>query len=304
MSILNSILPIIMALIGGYIVGRILPISVRSFLVKLTIPLVWALLFLIGSEFGEVISSAGSVVQVLKGAALFAVFTTLVPCLLIFAAGTRGERKTQQARQGFSLRLVWPPLKECAIALLMVALGSGFFLLNHDLFADALTLPSSSTFLLVLIFLVGIDLTQIRLDARWFSLAVLSVPMLVVIGSLLGAVLASWATGESLAVSMALSSGFGWFTLSSVMIGDHLGQTYGTMALMTDLMRELLAIMLLYAIGVFHPKVSIGSAGATALDSTLPIIKQACQPEAVPLALVSGFILTILAPIFISAFLS
>ncbi|WP_235801967.1 lysine exporter LysO family protein [Halopseudomonas pelagia] len=143
-----------------------------------------------------------------------------------------------------------------------------------------------------------------HLDARWFSRSTLAVPAFVVVGSLLGAMVASWITGESLKTSFALSSGFGWFTLSSVLIGDTLGQTYGTMALMTDLFRELLAIVLLYAIGRHDPQVSIGSAGATALDSTLPIIKQACSPDAVPMALVSGFLLTILAPVFITFFLT
>ena len=69
---------------------------------------------------------------------------------------------------------------------------------------------------------------------------------------------------------------------------------------MTDLLRELLAITVLYALGRHQPQVGIGSAGATALDSTLPIIKQACSPDAVPLALVSGFLLTLLAPVFIT----
>ncbi|MBO9706153.1 MAG: LysO family transporter, partial [Arthrobacter sp.] len=56
--------------------------------------------------------------------------------------------------------------------------------------------------------------------------------------------------------------------------------------------------------GSSHPHAGIGSAGATALDSTLPIIKQACSPEAVPTAMVSGLILTVLAPIAITTALA
>lgn len=121
---------------------------------------------------------------------------------------------------------------------------------------------------------------------------------------MVGGTIAAWLTGETMQVSLALSSGFGWFTLSSVLVGDALGQTYGTMALMTDLLRELLAIVVLYALGRHLPQMGIGSAGATAMDSTLPIIKQACSPDVVPVAVVSGFLLTLLAPVLIAAFLA
>lgn len=240
----------------------------------------------------------------MKAAAIFSVCTTTVPCMLIVLFRTKQRRLPVNQRQPFRLRLIWPPLKECLIALSMVALGGVLYLLQERVLGGGLALPSSSMLLLLLIMLVGIDLTQIKLDARWFSRSVLIVPVAVVIGSLFGGAIAAWMTGESMKVSLALSSGFGWFTLSSVMIGDALGQTYGTIALMTDLLRELLAIVVLYALGRHQPQVSIGNAGATALDSTLPIIKQACSPDAVPLALVSGFLLTLLAPVFISVILT
>ncbi|MDQ7990691.1 MAG: lysine exporter LysO family protein [Candidatus Dactylopiibacterium sp.] len=303
MPLIQSILPIVLALAAGYLAGRRMPAPLKARLIRLIAPLVWLLLFLIGAEFGEVISSARSVGHVLRTAGIFAALTTLLPCALICFTRRRAAPQATP-RGGFRLEQVWPPLKECGIALLMVLLGCAFFLLNHALLAGALRLPSSPAFLLLLIVLVGVDLTQVRLGAHWFSAATLSVPGLVVAGSLLAAVAASWLTGESLKVALALSSGFGWFTLSSVLVGAQLGQTYGTMALMTDLLRELLAVVILYTLGRRHPHAGIGSAGATALDSTLPIVKQACAPEAVPLALVSGFVLTVLAPVFITFFLS
>ncbi|HAB5395124.1 TPA_asm: DUF340 domain-containing protein [Salmonella enterica subsp. enterica serovar Mbandaka] len=304
MNILASLLPIIAALLAGYALGKMLPERICKPILRLLSPLVWALLFLIGFEFGEVISSANSIGAVMKAAVIFSLCTTAVPCLLIVLCRTRQRQLPTNARQPFRLSLVWPPLKECIIALSMVALGGMLYPFQERMAGGSWALPSSSMLLLLLILLVGIDLTQIKLEARWFSRSILVVPASVVIGSLLGGVIAAWMTGESIKVSLALSSGFGWFTLSSVMIGDALGQTYGTMALMTDLFRELLAIVVLYALGRYQPQISIGSAGATALDSTLPIIKQACSPDAVPLALISGFLLTLLAPVFISAILT
>lgn len=303
-AILSSILPIVAALAIGYACGRVLPPHWRAALSRLLTPLVWLLLFLIGSEFGEVIASAQALTQVLKVATVIALLTTLLPCLLLIVSGTGTFSRERPDSGSFNLQALWHPLKDCSIALGMVALGVLLFILSQQWLGQQLPLPSSGWFLLLLVALVGIDLTGVRINRSWFSLTVLSVPVLVVIGSLLGALVAAWITGENLKTALALSSGFGWMTLSSVLVGNTLGQFYGTMALMTDLMRELLGVILLYAIGRYHPKASIGSAAATAMDSTLPIVKQNCVAEAVPMALVSGFVLTLLAPLMISLFLA
>ncbi|SAI72780.1 Membrane protein of uncharacterised function (DUF340) [Bordetella ansorpii] len=304
MTILASLAPILGALMVGWIAGRVIPQSWRAGSIRLIGPLVWLLLFLIGMEFGEVVSSAQTLGAALYKAGVFALLTTLIPCLLIGALLRRNRRKAMPVAKGERIAQLWQPLKECAIALLMVALGGLSFVLMHKAGAESIPLPLSWSFLLLLIALVGIDLAQLRLDASWRSPYALAIPLLVVAGSLLGACGAAWLTGEALSVSLALSSGFGWFTLSSVMIGNVLGQDYGTVALMTDLLRELLAIAILYLMGTRHPFAAVGSAGATALDSTLPIVKQACATEIVPLALVSGFVLTVLAPVLMASFLA
>lgn len=304
MKVIFSLLPILIALVSGYALGKASPDSITRPLTRLISPLVWGLLFLIGFEFGEVISSASSIGLVLKTAVIFSLCTTVVPCVLILCARGKTQAREITRSRKFSMGLVWPPLRECLIALSMVVMGGALFVLQEQVATGFLAMPSSSALLLLLVLLVGVDLAQVKLDRRWFSRSMLTVPIFVVVGSLIGGAVAAWMTGESLRTSFALSSGYGWFTLSSVLVGDALGQTYGTMALMTDLLRELLAIVVLYALGRHEPHVSIGSAGATALDSTLPIIKQACSPEAVPLALVSGFLLTLLAPVFITLILT
>lgn len=262
MSVAFALLPIISALFSGFVLGKIFPSWLSVKLIRLIAPLVWGLLLLIGFEFGEVISSANSVGPVLRAAVIFSMCTTVVPCLLILLIRGKPQEIKARERLAFSANHVWPALKECLIALSMVFLGGGLFLLQERVVVGGVVLPSSSTFLLLLILLVGVGLAQVKLDRRWFSRSMLTVPVFVVVGSLIGGAVAAW---------------------------------------MTDLLRELLAIVLLYAVG---RHVSIGSAGATALDSTLPIIKQACSPDAVPLALVSGFILTLLAPVFITVILT
>ena len=49
---------------------------------------------------------------------------------------------------------------------------------------------------------------------------------------------------------------------------------------------------------------AIGYGGATALDFTLPVIQKSGGIQVVPVAIVSGFIMSLLGPILILAFLA
>lgn len=311
MQALISVLPILIALTVGYLSSKfLLPGKLVSRLISLISPLVWALLFLIGAEFGEVVSSLDAVGYVLKISSLIAIATTVLPCMLLLGltilTGKKNAGWAQNAPARFDMHAAAAPLKECFIALLMVALGVLFNLAraHAETTIGRLWLPSSNGMLMVLITLVGLDLSNIKIGRNWISWNVLSVPIAVVVGSILGAYAVYFVTGEDIRLLLALSTGFGWFTLSSVLIGGLSGDIHGATALLADLGRELLAIILLYLAGGYQPKVGIAAAGATALDSTLPIVRQTCHSDTLPIALMSGFILTVLAPFFITFFLT
>src|SRR5690606_20705857 len=78
------------------------------------------------------------------------------------------------------------------------------------------------------------------------ALRVLKIPLMVMLASMLGGVLLSWMTGERLPVALTLSTGFGWFSLSGALAGQHLGDAYGSVALLTDLMRELIGLTVVF----------------------------------------------------------
>lgn len=302
---------IVVALAAGYLSSAlVMPAWLVSRLTKLLSPLVWVLLFLIGAEFGDAISSLQAVAYVLKNSLLIALVTTAIPCLLLWglrvleskSAGTPSSRVT---RESFDWRATAAPLKECAIALSMVVLGVCFHVACTRMPAiGRLWLPSSHVMLMALIFLVGLDLSGMKIGRSWIAWRVLSVPVAVVIGSILGAYAIHLIIGQDIRLLLALSTGFGWFTLSSVLVGSLSSEIHGATALVTDLSRELLAIILLYLIGGRDPRAGIAAAGATALDSTLPIVRQTCHADMLPIALMSGFILTILAPFLITFFLT
>lgn len=313
MLVLKSILPILLALGMGYLSSRLLlPQRLASRLVGFIGPLVWLLLFLIGAEFGEAVSSLDAVGHVLKTSSLIVGLTTVFPGLILIALAALSEDARQhpaaipdRSSGAFDWRVAAAPMKECLIALLAVALGVLLHLARAQVPAlERLWLPSSNAMLMLLIFLVGVDLSAVKIGRHWLTWHVLSVPLAVVLGSVAGACVVHLITGDDLPLLLALSTGFGWFTLSSVLIGSLSGEIHGATALLVDLGRELIAVMLLYLTGRNAPRLSIAAAGATALDSTLPIVRQTCHADMLPIALVSGFVLTVLAPFFITLFLS
>ena len=300
-SLLYSLLPLGLSLLFGYFIGTLLSNKWARWASLCITPLVWGLLATIGYEFGAVFNNTSSATATLYTSLVFAFLTSIIPFGLIFFT----FRKDKVGRKSIkkTLEMMVAPIKECFVAVGMVALGAFCFnvINSTDSYFD---IGRSTEYLLyLLIFMVGIDIVSIDFNKVIKGKDIFMVPFLVVAGSIVGGILSSIITKEEIFTSLALSSGFGWFTLSGIIVSNKLGPAYGSIALLIDLFRELLAIILLYILGSRHSKECIGVSGATALDSTLPMIKQTCEPKSLPLALVSGFFLTLLAPFLITFFL-
>ncbi|WP_137297605.1 lysine exporter LysO family protein [Psychromonas sp. SP041] len=302
-DILYSIYPILLALILGYVLGKALPSKLPAFAAKVIGPLVWFLLFSIGLEFGEIFKEPDAAGNILYTAGVFSVFTTLGACLLIYAFCKPSQTQKIVTIEQNKVNIM-EPIKECVVALSMVFIGVIISFFTQENNAVLHDLPITDALLYILIFFVGMDIVSVKLFSAWRSSAIFFIPIFVMVGSMGGGAISSFIVGEDLMTSLAISSGFGWFTLSGVLVSSKIGSTYGAIALMTDLFRELFAIILMYIFGRSFAKECVGAAGATSLDSTLPIIKQTCSQETIPIALMSGLLLTLLAPILITFFLS
>ncbi|WP_022939900.1 lysine exporter LysO family protein [Psychromonas hadalis] len=302
-DILSSVFPILFALMLGYLLGKSLPNKLPALASKVLGPLVWLLLLSIGVEFGQIFKDPDAARNIIYTAGVFALFTTLGACLLIYSFCKSSEVQQIDAIEKKKINIM-EPIKECVIALSMVFIGVILSLFVIDSNGALHDLPISDTLLYILIFCVGIDIVSVKLSSAWRSPSVLLIPLLVVVGSFGGGAISSLIVGEDLMTSLAISSGFGWFSLSGVLVSSKMGVTYGAIALMTDLFRELFAIILMYMFGHNFAKECVGAGGATSLDSTLPIIKQTCSKDIIPIALVSGLLLSLLAPILITFFLS
>ena len=169
-------------------------------------------------------------------------------------------------------------------------------------------LPSedSGTYaLMLLVFLVGlqlrssgITLRQVLINKRGVQTSVLLVLSALAAGIVFAGLMpqVSWSQG------LALASGFGWYSLSGIVMTEAYGPVWGSVALLNDLAREFFALAFIPLLMNRGPSAAVGVGGATSLDFTLPVIQSSGGLEVVPLAISFGFIINIVAPILMVVF--
>ncbi|MEM3672872.1 MAG: lysine exporter LysO family protein [Candidatus Bathyarchaeia archaeon] len=161
--------------------------------------------------------------------------------------------------------------------------------------------------LLLLLFVMGFAFgadKQTAANLRKTGWKIFIVPLSIAVGSILGGLVGGYILGINLAGSMAVSAGFGWYTLAGPLVGQFFGAEFGALSFAANFLRELftiLAVPLLVKAGKYAP---IASGGATAMDTTLPVIVRYCGSESLIIAFLSGFMLSLIAPFIITAIAS
>ncbi|MFP4516824.1 MAG: lysine exporter LysO family protein [Desulfovibrionales bacterium] len=129
---------------------------------------------------------------------------------------------------------------------------------------------------------------------------VVLVPLGIAVGSLMGAgVVALFLPGLNFREGMAVGAGFGYYSLSSILISQMHSQDLGVIALLSNIIREvitLVGVSLFIRLGPLGP---IASGGATAMDTTLPLISRYIPGEYTVIAVFSGLVLSLLVPLLI-----
>lgn len=167
--------------------------------------------------------------------------------------------------------------------------------------------PIISLLLYLLIFIIAVKLSFSGLNLRQIFLNRQNIIMtfFTVFASYLGAAIVACFLPLSFAHSLAVSSGFGWYTLSGILFTKMGDPLLGSVAFLCDLFREAIALLLIPTLSrLGSGNIAIGVAGATAMDVTLPIIEKHCGVAYVPVALLSGGIITVIVPFLIPFFYS
>ena len=131
-------------------------------------------------------------------------------------------------------------------------------------------------------------------------------PVMTILGTLAGtAVISLFMEHRTAADCMAVGSGFGYYSLSSIFITEYKGAELGTIALLSNIMREIIALLCAPLLVKYFGKLApISVGGATTMDTTLPIITRYSGKEFVIVSIFHGFVVDFSVPFLVTLFCS
>ena len=171
--------------------------------------------------------------------------------------------------------------------------------------------------LYLLMFLVGLSIgsdNKLKEIIRSIRPKLLLIPLATIVGTLsftalVSLLLTQWTLFDCLAVG----SGFAYYSLSSILItqlkepslGAQVAAELGTIALMTNILREIFALLGAPLLVKYFGRLSpICAGGATTMDTTLPIITRCCGKDMVFISILHGILVDFTVPFFVSFFCS
>ena len=171
------------------------------------------------------------------------------------------------------------------------------YLLEHDFTVYALWL---------LMLLVGISIgSDRRLGEilRTLRPRVLLLPLATTVGTFAGTALVSLFLTYSVSECMAVGAGFAYYSLSSIFISQYKGAELGTIALISNIARELITLLLTPLLARYlGPLAPISCGGASTMDTTLPVITRYCGKDWIFVSIVHAMILDFSVPFWVIFF--
>lgn len=183
----------------------------------------------------------------------------------------------------------------------LAGIGVGYFILPSEIlqYTDYIL----DIGLCLLLFFVGIDIGKNKdvLDKiRKIGLRVLLVPVMIIIGSIFGSIIAGFILGMPANESGAVGAGLGWYSLSSMMLATY-SSRLSALAFISNVTREIIALLTIPFISKYIGDLeSVAPAGATAMDTSLPLIAKSTNPQTAIIAFISGVIASTSVPILVS----
>lgn len=160
---------------------------------------------------------------------------------------------------------------------------------------------------------IGAD-SKLKETLRSLSPSVLLVPLATIVGTMVmcfgvSFLISRWSVSEV----MAVGSGFGYYSLSSILvsslkeatIGAQAAAELGTITLIANIFREMMTLIFApFMVRWFSPLAPICSGGATTMDVTLPVITRYSGQEWVFVSIVHGVVVDFSVPILVPLFCS
>jgi len=292
---------ILVPLIVGYLIA-LQQTTLLKLINRLLSWIVYVILFFMGISLAFLDNLASNLLAIFHYSAVSVVVILLcnAAALLWLERSLPWHHAHQQEKLPSRIAMALESLKLCFVVVAGFLLGlTGWEFLQYATQASEYTL-------IFLLFLVGIQLRnsgmtlkQIVLNRRGMIIAVV-----VVLSSMVAGVINAFVLDLPVKTGLAMASGFGWYSLSGILMTESYGPVIGSATFFNDLIRELLAIMLIPGLVAKSRSTALGLCGATSMDFTLPVLQRSGGLEIVPAAIVHGFILSLLTPLLMAFFAS
>ena len=168
-----------------------------------------------------------------------------------------------------------------------------------------LTYDYSNYILPVMMFFVGIgiggDIKSLYVPIKKYKLKIILIPLATIFGSIIITALISPLFDITTKETIAIGSGFGYYSLSAIFLNKLAGYEIGMMPLISNMTREITALLFIPILARYCGKLApISAAGATSIDTTLPIIAKSCGEQFIVISIFHGILVDISVPIIIS----
>lgn len=191
----------------------------------------------------------------------------------------------------------------------------GFFVLGIivglcDVIPDSFVNSDVSYYALCcLMFCVGISIgcdTSVLKSFKEVNPRLMMLPIMTILGTLAGCAAVSVLLGHrQLTDSLAIGSGFGYYSLSSIFITQYRGAELGTIALLANIGREILTLLCAPLLAKYFGRLApISVGGATTMDTTLPIITRYSGESFIIVSIFHGFCVDFSVPFLVTFFCS
>ena len=160
--------------------------------------------------------------------------------------------------------------------------------------------------LYILMFAVGISVgtnKQVFRKLEEYHVKIIIIPFGIIIGSIFGGIVCSIVLKMPLNESLSIASGLGWYSLSGVLLTNLGGAQLGTLAFLSNIMRELFSFLSIpFVAKHFNKYTAIAPAAATSEDTTLPMLIKYTSADVAVMAVINGVICSAVVPILINFF--
>ncbi|MBR6468396.1 MAG: lysine exporter LysO family protein [Desulfovibrio sp.] len=190
----------------------------------------------------------------------------------------------------------------------------GFFVLGivsgvfHVLPEGWVTDEACMGLLLSLMLAIGIGMgsgDRLRAILRSLSPRLLLFPLATTVGTFLGAAACALVLTWSVWQCLAVGAGFAYYSLSSVLISQAGHLELGTVALISNILREAIALVLIpFAVKFLPGHAVISMAGCTTMDTTFPVLVRTLGMDWAFVCILHAIVLDFSVPFWVAFYCS